>query len=901
MITVRRIRNIYDVGSHRAEVWTIKPKNGALLTFYLPPDFGISEGHNIVLVNSAALRAGDLARYKPIDGDEIVLVDVPGIVAALIGAAALAELSTIAAVGVAVADAIITAAISIGVGLAASALAAPNIPTTTFTQQDDATTPSRGFAGVQTTVGGGRPIPFIYGTARAGGHIVESFFQPRFHAMDDADTNVTTVTETNVRNPAVTKLNTRTVLCWGPIESITEIEIDDNPIANVKGTRYELLLGDGEHRAPDGFAESKNTINVNTALTASGGPVTRTTTQAVDTVECEIIFPSGLFEHDSAGNLIETEVDIDFDYKRTSDVSWTTYKTVTFAHKIRSQVRGWVRFPVLERDIYDIRLDRVTVDNVQVSPPKEDDSNWNTMNEIIGGSERVHPGLAQMALRQVPMEQQRAPRNYTAVIEGFNDIRIYSSAGSYTTGWTDNPAWCCAHFLTNTVHGLGKFFDWTDIDIPSFLDWAEYNDELVDDGRGTIEKRNLFGFVFDETMTAQDILRIFTKSSGAFLIQAGGKWRVILDRADSPIQGFNEGNIVPGTLSYTWIPTSQRGTRINANFVNEELDYRRDVFLQEDPNETGTHTDLSADYWGVTRPSQVARESLRLLNHNRLSTRAVEFQVGLEGLTLAAGSLFRLAVPAAGQTVASGKIQEVLTSGQYLVLDENVTLDSGTTYEIVVIHKLDSRIERKQLTNVTDDVTYRVEVANTKWVVNPQRGDSYHLGEVNIADELFRVVDITMSDRFTRKIRGVLYDEDIYDLTILSNPDSVLIPVPRPAEAPPAIDSTTVSERDPEDSGTNTEKVLDVDWWVPDFRDARDRTLFVRGIARNEGLIKHYTVWVKKSTDDHWLYAGLTTDTHFEIVGVQSSVTYQVKVIAVSHSGASLHLDDVTTATVATS
>jgi predicted phage tail protein len=900
MITIRRIRNIYDVSSHRAEVWTTKPQNGALLTFYLPDDFGISEGHNIVLVNSQALRAGDLARYKPLDGDEIVLVDVPGIIAALIGAEALAELAVLELIGVLAADFIITSAISIGAGVAASALVAPNIPRTTFTSEDDTTTPSRGFAGVQTTVGGGRPIPFIYGTARVGGHIIESFFQPRFHAMDDADTNVTTVTETNVRNPAVTKLNTRTVLCWGPIESISEIEIDDNPIENVKGTRYEVLLGDDGHRAPDGFAESKNTIAVNTALTAAGGPVIRTTTQAVDTVECEVIFPSGLFEHDANGNLIETEVDIDFDYKKTADVSWTTFKTVTFAHKIRSQVRGWVRFPVLERDIYDIRLDRVTADNVQVSPPKEDDSNWNTLNEIIGGSERVHPGLAQLALRQVPMEQQRAPRNYTALIQGFNDVRIYSSAGSYTSGWTDNPAWCCAHFLTNAVHGLGKFFDWTDIDIPSFLDWANYNDELVDDGRGTIEKRNLFGFVFDETMTAQDILRIFTKSSGAFLIQAGGKWRIILDNADSPIQGFNEGNIIPGSLTYTWIPTSQRGTRINANFVNEELNYQRDVFLQEDPNELGGHTDLNADYWGITRPSQIARESLRLLNHNRLSTRAVDFQVGLEGLTLTAGSLFRLAVPVAGQTVASGKLQDVRDSGQYLVLDENVTLDSGTTYEIVVIHKLDSRIERKQLTGVTDDITYRVEVSNTKWVVNPQPGDSYHLGEVNDADELFRVVEITMSDRFTRKIRGVLYDEDIYDLTILSNPDSAVIPAPRPAEAPPAVDSTTVSERDPEDTGTNTEKVLDVDWWVPEFRDVRDRDSFVPRRGVNEGLIDHYTVWFRRSTDDYWVFAGWTQETHFEIVGVQGSVTYEVKVIAVSASGASLHLDNVTTATVAT-
>lgn len=56
--------------------------------------------------------------------------------------------------------------------------------------------------------------------------------------------------------------------------------------------------------------------------------------------------------------------------------------------------------------------------------------------------------------------------------------------------WTSNPAWVALEFITNTRYGLGRFYDATAVDLPKWLDWANYCDEIVYDGRPRITIAN---------------------------------------------------------------------------------------------------------------------------------------------------------------------------------------------------------------------------------------------------------------------------------------------------------------------------------------------------------------------------------------------------------------------------
>jgi hypothetical protein len=72
---------------------------------------------------------------------------------------------------------------------------------------------------------------------------------------------------------------------------------------------------------------------------------------------------------------------------------------------------------------------------------------------------------------------------------------------TFNDEWTRNPAWIALDALTNKRYGMGGIFSRTrSLDLPAFLEWAQYCDEGVEDGYGT---QSFFaGTYFGSTPTA---------------------------------------------------------------------------------------------------------------------------------------------------------------------------------------------------------------------------------------------------------------------------------------------------------------------------------------------------------------------------------------------------------------
>jgi hypothetical protein len=71
------------------------------------------------------------------------------------------------------------------------------------------------------------------------------------------------------------------------------------------------------------------------------------------------------------------------------------------------------------------------------------------------------------------------PSDATAsgVIEGCNDIRIYTTTSAYTTGYTTNRVWQLLYILTSKRWGYG--LDYARFDIQSWIDAADWADDAV--------------------------------------------------------------------------------------------------------------------------------------------------------------------------------------------------------------------------------------------------------------------------------------------------------------------------------------------------------------------------------------------------------------------------------------
>jgi predicted phage tail protein len=167
------------------------------------------------------------------DSDEIIvtpkLEDPISAIVFSIGAAALAaagaSIATVSALALVTGWLIVGAVVGIATLAIMSAFSGPRKPSYGSTAASggiDANSPTYGWDGVQTTQNVGTPIGIVYGEHKVGGNIINQFI------TNDGDKNY---------------LHTLIALSEGEIESVAEIKVNDNPIANFEGIETAYVLG----------------------------------------------------------------------------------------------------------------------------------------------------------------------------------------------------------------------------------------------------------------------------------------------------------------------------------------------------------------------------------------------------------------------------------------------------------------------------------------------------------------------------------------------------------------------------------------------------------------------------------------------------------------------------------
>lgn len=840
-----------------------------------------------VSLNGRPLRGAEVEELVPVDGDRIECGRVPGIIAALIGAAAMAEISTLTAIGVAVADAIIISALSMGIGYGISAIMGPQaIPK--FGKSEDG--PSRSWAGIQDTIGNGQPIPFGYGKVRVGGQILQSY------ERQAADGHIPSSFSAGLEVPeqwihgedGKTILNTLIGICYGPIKSISEIQIDGNAIEDIANITYETRLGTADQAPLTRFGSEIITEKIYAreieyeGESSYPGPEDEalpdiwadyTTFGEVDAFEVIFRFPQGLYRITTSG-MGPMSVLFDLRYRPFgSSDTWLTTTTKTITAEVRgSPFKGFFRAEGLKRSQYQIQIRRRTPNDVTKSSLSTVSiSEIYAINEILW-DHRSHPGMAMIAFSQLPSEQfsSNAPSNYTFVAELFDDVRTYTTLTDYTVGWSENNGWCLAHFITHADIGLGHLYSWDDIDLPSFLAFAAYCDFMVSDGKGGLEKRCTIGHLFDQYQSAQDILSVFTQGSGAMLILSGGKWRVVLDEPDEMIWLGGEGNIVPGSFRMEWLEARTRANRILGTFLDRDYDYQRESAQVQDLS-IGQGTSIvetSRELFGVTRRSQVERELTRYLLHNKFAGRKVELEGGLDALRVVAGSIFGISVPVTGSGIASGRVLAIYaTAPEMLDIDAEVTIEAGSSYELTLLHQEDGSIESKKVAN-NPGTGRRIYLVDPTWIKLPAEGDIYSIHANEIVK--FRCISSAVGSELRRKISGMEYNPSVYtfDLTLPANPPATSIPDPR--KFPPDAENVSVFERQEYQEDGSLADVIDVSWTRP-----------------VSAILDCFEVYYRTDAEGtSWVLSGMTSNPHWEIRPVICpGETYWISVVSVSISG----------------
>lgn len=453
-----------------------------------------------------------------------------------------------------------------------------------------------------------------------------------------------------------------------------------------------------------------------------------------------------------------------------------------------------------------------------------------------------------------------SPTNLRA---NFSDFHFDDST-AYSTECSSNPAWVIYDLLTDTHYGIGSHIDTTQIDLDSFIAFADHCNGLVGDGNGGTHRRHRFDGLIDTQRAAWETLNRVAENSRAAVLRQGARVRVLWQADKTAVQLFAMSNIKAGSFSQVYQSPEVGGNFWEVQYLNADNDYEQDFATYIDPDipagEPYRRETVSA--YGITRPPEAMRKAMWHCKANRYITGMVSFETGVDAIACEPGDRIEVQhdVPQwghGGRVVSSGDTS--------IVLDQQVTLEAGQTYQVMVRHNADDTLETRTVQDSAG--TYWTLTVLPAWTLNPAADDVWAVGVTAIVTKPFIVTSISRSGDLECKVEAIEYVEDAYDDDIETIEHVTYSALPDPRAIPDSVTNLVATERVQILNDGTLRNVIDVTYSLP------------------TGCTRANVYWRENGTTP-WIQAGRPYTTQYTIEsGVVHGITYDVCVAAVSPYG----------------
>lgn len=498
-------------------------------------------------------------------------------------------------------------------------------------------------------------------------------------------------------------------LCEGPIEGLENGEksfyLDDTPLEATDGTKnytnYTLDIKKGDVIDDESIkfqlGGSGKYTSVKLELKCDK-PVTRVTqTGEVDYIDVRIAVKQLYFSEDD-GDVFETSVSFNIEYKRQDQLEWTLFqnKTQTISGKTTTGYVRDYRIPV-ERSseyYYEIRVTKLTKDK----PEASDFGNftiidWDSFEEITAGVGN-YPNTALVhfvtetsdQLTNIPQLSGvykflkiRIPSNYNPT------TRFYAGEwdGTFKIAWTDNPAWCLYDLIMNDRYGVNAYYP-VECDKWDFYEAGQYCDEMVQDGKGGMEPRYTLNIVLEESQPGPDMLNYIAGIFNATIYEDGnGLVRLTFQREQQATHIFSLENVTPTGFIYSFSDPSTRYNDLSVSFMNSERDWIEDRRRVSDEESIKLWGRIPEDFVavGCIKESEAMRRARYRLLTNLTETMSVTFTTNISAENINVFDTILIADKMMGYST-SGRFKDIAEDGLSVTLRDSIFLEAGVTYTI---------------------------------------------------------------------------------------------------------------------------------------------------------------------------------------------------------------------------
>jgi predicted phage tail protein len=453
--------------------------------------------------------------------------------------------------------------------------------------------------------------------------------------------------------------------------------IAEDDTVNFEGVTVVERVGTASQTYVPGFTEIESEESVNQEIKKAIPVIQSISDTDVDAVRIKIRIPA-LYETAEKGDLVGSSVNYKIEIQPSAG-SYTEVVNKTITGKTTGPYEHQHRIPL---DTYafpvNIKVTRITDDSAEATLRNE--TFWSSYTKITE-SKLSYPDSAYYAITVdaelfsggIPTRsflikgiKVRVPSNYNPV------TRVYTGIwdGTFTTAWSDNPAWVFLEMLTNTRFGLGNKLADSDIDIYKLYEVSQYCDEIIDDGFGGTEPRFTANGTVSSQKEAYEVIQAFASVFRGLVSWSAGGVSVTQDAPGDSVRLFTEANVIGGLFTYSSTGLKARHSAVSVTWNDPDFDYKQTTELIEDNEliEKYGYRTKRVQAFLTTSQGQAARVGQHILDSEKNQTKTVTFVGGFDMATLIPGQVISIAdrsMQAAklGGRVSSASYTSILPSG----------------------------------------------------------------------------------------------------------------------------------------------------------------------------------------------------------------------------------------------
>lgn len=590
----------------------------------------------------------------------------------------------------------------------------------------------------------------------------------------------------------------------GPVDSIEDITINDNPIENYENVEIETRLGTNDQDVIANFNDTyadqsldfeledvqKNQNDNQSSIADVKGfirkdaniPLTEEQKQEIANLnliqyensekwatqqiegnsaqglEISFQFPNGLYHMNDDGSLGNASVVIYVQYKKEDATEWENWILTKIEDNDNATKYKKYRIDNLQEGRYTVRClclyksGDTTRDATRIY--------WFIISSIVY-DDFCRPNKVLIAIRALATSQlsNSISIRWKQTVDYVNVFN--PNTGTYELKSARNPAWVAYDMLhqckklknihTGNFEYVVRNIPANQIDYQAFVDWSEYCDTL---GLN-------FEHIFDTVNDLWEALKTPETFGRGKVLMRGTKYSCICDKPSEPVQMFTVGNILQDSYSKEYSGITDRANAIEITFINKAKNYQKDVITvygDDYDNEEIYQNPTQVTLYGCTDYEQAYKYGKYQLRVNK-KIRTCTWDADIDAIACQVGDVVLLShdVPRWG---LSGRLLYANTN--HIKLDRLINMVSGKQYAIIV-RMMDDTLITKNIVFKEGETDY-VEIAEPFEEI-PEDFCIYAFGEVNKMAKPFTIVDTSRKDDLTVSLTGVEYLESTYEET----------------------------------------------------------------------------------------------------------------------------------------